>query len=124
MGKLKLYFKLIWVQIKTKFKKSKEYSVPRCGTSFTRMSKLVDEVSGIKIVKDQDTKASTFKITSKSPEVVYSFASQLGELIMGNISSPGKKDQKNLNELGAYLKHLEPLMTNFELYKEASSLLQ
>ena len=124
LGTIKLYAKLIATQIKTRFKKRKEYQVPRCGVSFTRMTKLANEVNGINIVEDQDTKATTFRVTSKAPEVVFSFASQLGEHIVENISSPSRKDQKKLNELGAYLKHLEPLMTDFELYKEASTLLK
>ncbi|MDA9563068.1 hypothetical protein N9R81_00170 [Flavobacteriales bacterium] len=124
MGTIKLYAKLIATQIKTRFKKRKEYHVPRCGVSFTRMTKLANEVNGINIVENQDTKSTTFRVTSKAPEVVFSFASQLGEHIMGNIASPSRKDQKKLNELGAYLKQLEPLMTDFELYKEASTLLK
>lgn len=124
MGKLKLYSKLFLVQFKTKFKKSLAYEIPRCGVSFTKMSKLADEVKGIKIAKDQDTKAITFKITSKSPETVFSFVSQMAEIVVPNIGSPSKKDQKNLNELGAYIKILHPLMTNLELYKEASTQLK
>jgi hypothetical protein len=123
LGKLKLYAKLILVQIKTKFKKPKEYAIPRCGVSFTRMTKLADEVNGIKIVENQDTKATTFRVMSKSPEIIFSFASQLGEVIMSTINSPSKKDQKKLNELGAYLKQLEPLMKDLDMYKEASALL-
>lgn len=121
MGKFKLYTKLLLVQLKTKFKKSQEYEVPRCGVSFTKMTKLADEVQGVKPVKDQDTKAATYRVTSKSPEIVFGFVSQMAELIVPNIDSPSKKDQKKLNELGAYIKKLQPLMTNFELYKEAST---
>lgn len=121
MGKLKLYSKLLLVQLKTKFKKSRAYEVPRCGVSFTKMSNLAVEVKGIKEVKDQDTKSTTFKITSKAPEMVYGFVSQMAELVVPNISSPSKKDQKKINELGAYIKKLQPLMKDFELYQEAST---
>lgn len=124
MGKLSLYTKLLATQVKTRFKKAKEYSVPRCGVSYTRMTKLAEEVQGIKVVEGQDTKATTFRVTAKAPEIVFGFASQLGEVIMSSIKSPSRKDQQRLNELGAYLKQLEPLMTDFELYKEASTLLK
>jgi hypothetical protein len=85
------------------------------------MTKLADEVKGIKVVKEQDTKASTFIVKSKAPEIVFSFVSQMAEFVVPNINSPSKKDQKKLNELGAYIKKLQPLMTDFELYKEAST---
>ena len=121
MGKLKLYSKLALVQFKTKFKKPRAYEIPRCGVSFTKMMKLSDEVKGIKVVKDQDTKSTAFKVTSKSPETVFSFVSQMAELVVPNINSPSKKDQKKLNELRGYIKQLQPLMKDFELYKEAST---
>lgn len=121
MGKLKLYSKLLLVQLKTKFKKSRTYEVPRCGVSYTKLAKLAEEVKGVKAVKNQDTKATTFKVASKAPEMVFGFVSQMAELVVPNISSPSKKDQKKLNELGAYIKQLQPLMTDFELYKEASA---
>lgn len=124
MGKLKLFTKLLSIQVKTKFKKHKEYAVPRCGVSYTKMVKLAEEIKGIKVVKDQDTKSTTFRILSKSPELVFTYVSQVGEFIMGNINSPSKKDQKKLNELGAYLKHLEPLAKDLDVYKEASTLLK
>lgn len=121
MGKVKVFSKLLLIQLKNRFKKSQQYDIPRCGVSFTKMTKLAEEVKGIKMIKDQDTKTTTFKVSSKSPEIVFSFVSQMGELVVPNISSPSKKDQKKLNELGAYIKKLQPLMTNFELYKEAST---
>ena len=121
MRKIKLYAKLIFAQFKTKFKKSREYNVPRCGVSFTKMSNLTKEIKGVKIVKDQETKATTFKVSSKSPEIVFSFVSQMAEIVVPNINSPSKKDQKKLSELGAYIKEIEPLMKDFELYKEAST---
>ena len=120
MGKVKLYAKLIFAQFKTKFKKPRKYEIPRCGVSFTKMSNLAEEVKGVKIVKDQDTKATTFKVNSKSPEIVFSFVSQMAEIVVPNINSPSKKDQKKLSELGAYIKEIQPLMKDFELYKEAS----
>lgn len=120
MGKVKLYSKLLLVQLKTKFKKPVAYDVPRCGVSFTKMTKLANEVKGVKIIKDQDTKSTAFKITSKSPETVFSFVSQMAELVVPNIDSPSKKDQKKLSELGSYIRKLQPLMKDFELYKEAS----
>lgn len=123
MGKVKLYSKLILAQFKTKLKKPREYEIPRCGISFTKMTKLADEIKGIKIVKDQDTKATTFKVNSKSPEIIFSFVSQMTEFIMTTAGSPSKKDQKRINELGAYIKKIEPLMTNLDLYKEASTLM-
>ena len=85
------------------------------------MTKLAEEVKGIKAVKDQDTKALVFRVSSKSPEIVFGFVSQMAELVVPNIDSPSKKDQKKLNELGAYIKKLQPLMKDFELYKEASA---
>jgi len=85
------------------------------------MSNLAEEIKGIKIVKDQDTKATTFKVSSKAPEIVFSFVSQMAELVVPNVNSPSKKDQKKLSELGAYIKKLEPMMKDFELYKEASA---
>ncbi|MFB0925662.1 MAG: hypothetical protein QMB65_10350 [Vicingaceae bacterium] len=121
MGKIKLYSKLIFTQFKTKFKKSIEYEIPRCGVSFTKMSRLADEVKGIKIVKDQDTKATTFKIAAKAPEIIFGFVSQMAELVVPNINSPSKKDQKKMNELTGYIKKLKPLMKDLELYKEASA---
>jgi len=124
MGKLKLYSKLLLTQAKTKFKKPKEYAIPRCGVSYTRMTKLADEVKGVKIVNNQDTKAKTFKVTSKSPEIVFGLVSQMPEFIVENINSPSKKDKNKLIELGSYLKKLEPLLTNMELYKEASTSLK
>lgn len=124
MGKVKLYSKLFWAQTKTKFKKPLEYEVPRCGVSFTKMSNLAEEVKGIKIIKDQDTKATVFRVSAKAPEIVFSFVSQMAELVVPNIDSPSKKDQKKLNELGAYIKKLQPLMKDFELYQEASAQLQ
>ena len=124
MGKVKLYSKLLLAQFKTKFKKSLAYEIPRCGVSYTKMSKLADEVKGIRTVEGQDTKVTSFKITSKSPEIVFSFVSQMAELVVPNIDSPSKKDQKNLNELRAYIKKLQPLMKDLELYKEASTLVK
>ena len=99
LGKVKLYSKLLLAQFKTKFKKPREYEIPWCGVSFTKMTKLAEEVKGIKVIKDQDTKSTTFKTSSKSPEVVFSFVSQMAELVVPNIDSPSKKDQKKLNEL-------------------------
>ncbi|MGB0887145.1 MAG: hypothetical protein ACPGSL_03385 [Vicingaceae bacterium] len=122
MGKAKIYSKLALAQFKTKFKKAKGYEIPRCGVSFTKMSNLADEVKGIKIVDPQDTKATTFKVTAKAPEIVFSFVSQMAELIVPNIDSPSKKDQKKLNELSLYIKKLLPTMKDLELYKEASKL--
>ena len=124
MGQIKLYSKLLLAQIKTKFKKSREYEIPRCGVSFTKMTKLADTVKGIKVVKDQDTKATVFRVTSKAPETIFALASQMTELVVTNMGSPSKKDQKKLNELGVYIKGLEPLMTDLELYKEASMLMK
>jgi len=124
LGKVKLYSKLLLAQFKTKFKKPKEYEIPRCGVSFTKMTKLADEVKGIKIVKDQDTKSTTFKVSSKSPEIVFAFVSQMAELVVPNIDSPSKKDQKKLNELGVYIRKLQPLMKDLELYQEASTLMK
>jgi hypothetical protein len=85
------------------------------------MSRLADEVKGIKIVKDQDTKATTFKIAAKAPEIIFGFVSQMAELVVPNINSPSKKDQKKMNELTGYIKKLKPLMKDLELYKEASA---
>ena len=121
MGKVKLYSKLLLAQFKTKFKKPREYEIPRCGVSFTKMTNLAEEVKGIKVVNDQDTKSTTFRVKSKSPEIVFSFVSQMSELVVPNINSPSKKDQKKLTELRAYIKQLIPLMKDFELYKEASN---
>ena len=123
MGKVKLYSKLILAQFKTKFKKPREYEIPRCGVSFTKMTKLADEVKGVKVVKDQDTKATVFRVTSKAPETIFAFVSQMTELVVPDTGSPSKKDQKKLTELGAYIKELEPLMKDLELYKEASTLM-
>lgn len=124
MGKIKIYSKLLLAQFKTKFKKRIEYDIPRCGVSFTKMSRLADEVKGIKIIEGQDTKATIFKVNSKSPEIIFSFVSQMAELVVPNIDSPSKKDQKKLNELGVYIRKLQPLMKNLELYKEASTLMK
>jgi hypothetical protein len=124
LGKLKIYSKLLLVQLKNKFKKAREYQIPRCGVSFTKMTKLVEEVKGVKAIKGQDTKSTTFRVSSKSPEVVFGFVSQMAEHVVPNIHSPSKKDQKKLNELGAYIKSLQPLMSDFELYKEASTLMK
>lgn len=120
MGKVKLYAKLFLAQTKTKFKKAQEYEIPRCGVSFTKMSKLADEVKGIKIVEDQDTKATIFRVKSKAPEMIFGFVSQMAELVVPNIASPSKKDQKKLNELGAYIRKLQPLMKDLELYQKAA----
>lgn len=122
MGKIKLYSKIILAQVKTKFKKRQEYEVPRCGVSFTKMTKLADEVKGINIVKGQDTKSTIFKINSKSPEIVFALVSQMAEFIVPSSGSPSKKDKQKLMELGAYIKKLQPLMKNLDLYKEAASL--
>lgn len=124
LGKVSLYFKLIVLQIKTRFRKAQEYSVPRCGVSFAQMKRIADNADAIKIVEDQDTKATTFRVTSKSPEAVYGFVSQIGEHIVSSIKSPSRKDQKRLNELGAYIKQLEPQMQDLELYKQAGDLLK
>ena len=45
----------------------------------------------------------------------------MAEIVVPNINSPSKKDQKKLSELGAYIKEIEPLMKDFELYKESST---
>jgi hypothetical protein len=124
LGKIKLYSRLIFTQFKTKFKKPVEYEIPRCGVSFTKMARLVDEVKGIKIVKDQDTKATTFKIAAKAPEIVFGYVSQMAELVVPNINSPSKKDQKKLNELTGYIRKLQPLMKDLKLYQEASASLK
>jgi len=121
LGKIKTYSKLILVQLKTKFRKPVEYEIPRCGVSFTKMTNLAEEVKGIKIVKDQDTKATIFRVKSKAPEVVFGFVSQMAELVVPNIDSPSKKDQKKLSELGTYIRKLQPLMKYLELYQEASA---
>lgn len=107
-------------QFKTKFKKPIEYEIPRCGVSFTKMNKLAAEAKGVKVVKDQDTKATIFKVSSKSPEIVFAYVSQMAELVVPNIDSPSKKDQKKLNELGAYIRKLQPLMKDLELYQKAA----
>ena len=122
MGKIKLYSKIILALIKTKFKKRREYEIPRCGVSFTKMTKLADEIKGIKIVKEQDTKSTIFKIKSKAPEIVFALVSQMAEFIVPSSGSPSKKDKQKLMELGAYIKKLQPLMKNLDLYKEAASL--
>lgn len=88
------------------------------------MTKLADEAKGIKVVENQDTKSTIFKINSKSPEIVFGLVSQMAELVIPNTGSPSKKDQKKLVELGAYIKKLQPLMKDLELYKEASTLLK
>lgn len=121
LGKLKLYSKIALAQFKTKFKKPLEYEIPRCGVSFTKMTKLAAEVKGINPVEGQNTKALVFIIKAKSPEIVFSFVSQMAELVVPNIDSPSKKDQKKLNELGVYMRKLQPLMKDLELYKEASA---
>ena len=122
LGKVKIYSKIILAQIKTKFKKRREYEIPRCGVSFTKMTKLADEIKGIKIVKEQDTKSTIFKIKSKAPEIVFALVSQMAEFIVSSSGSPSKKDKQKLMELGAYIKKLQPLMKNLDLYKEAASL--
>ncbi|TXB65843.1 hypothetical protein FRY74_04550 [Vicingus serpentipes] len=124
MGKLKIFSKLLLVQFKTRFKKAQVYEIPRCGVSFTKMSKLAAEAKGIKIVKDQDTKASTFKVTAKAPEIILGLVSQMGEIVVPNINAPSKKDQKKLSELGAYIKQLQPLMKDLDLYQQASTLMK
>ena len=122
LGKVKIYSKIILAQIKTKFKKRREYEIPRCGVSFTKMTKLADEIKGIKIIKEQDTKSTIFKIKSKAPEIVFALVSQMAEFIVSSSGSPSKKDKQKLMELGAYIKKLQPLMKNLDLYKEAASL--
>ena len=122
LGKIKIYAKIILAQIKTKFKKPREYEIPRCGVSFTKMTKLAGEIKGIKIVKEQDTKSTVFKIKSKAPEIVFALVSQMAEFIVPSSGSPSKKDKQKLMELGAYIKKLQPLMKNLDLYKEASTL--
>lgn len=124
LGKVKIYAKIILAQIKTKFKKRREYEIPRCGVSFTKMTKLADEVKGIKIVKEQDTKAKIFKVNSKSPEMVFAYVSQMAEFVVPNLNSPSKKDKHKLLELGAYIKKLQPLIKDIELYKEASAFMK
>ena len=88
------------------------------------MSNLSDQVKGINPVKDQDTKATIFRVTSKAPEIIFSFVSQMAELVVPNISSPSKKDQKKLNELGLYIRKIQPLMKDLELYQQASELMK
>ena len=122
MGKFKVYSKILLKQIATKFKNPVVYEIPRCGVSFTKMTKLADEVKGIKIVKEQDTKSTIFKIKSKAPEIVFALVSQMSEFILPSSGSPSKKDKQKLMELGAYIKKLQPLMKNLDLYKEASTL--
>jgi hypothetical protein len=122
LGKIKIYAKIILAQIKTKFKKRREYEIPRCGISFTKMTKLADELKGIKIVKEQDTKSTIFKIKSKAPEIVFALVSQMAEFVFPSSGSPSKKDKQKLMELDAYIKKLQPLMKNLDLYKEASNL--
>jgi len=124
LGKVKIYAKIILAQIKTKFKKPVVYEIPRCGVSFTKMTKLADEVKGIKIVKEQDTKAKIFKVNSKSPEMVFAYVSQMAEFVVPNLNSPSKKDKHKLLELGAYIKKLQPLIKDIELYKEASAFMK
>ena len=108
----------------TKFKKPVVYEIPRCGVSFTKMTKLADEVKGIKIVKEQDTKSTIFKIKSKAPEIVFALVSQMAEFVVPNLNSPSKKDKQKLLELGAYIKKLQPLIKDIELYKEASAFMK
>lgn len=122
MGKFKVYSKILLKQIATKFKNPVVYEIPRCGVSFTKMTKLADEVKGIKIVKEQDTKSTIFKIKSKAPEIVFALVSQMAEFVVPSSGSPSKKDKQKLMELGAYIKKLQPLMKNLDLYKEASNL--
>ena len=121
MGKFKVYSKILLKQIATKFKNPVVYEIPRCGVSFTKMTKLADEVKGIKIVKEQDTKSTIFKIKSKAPEIVFALVSQMAEFIVPSSGSPSKKDKQKLMELGAYIKKLQPLMRNLDLYKEYTS---
>ncbi|MDG1477869.1 MAG: hypothetical protein P8Q14_12030 [Vicingaceae bacterium] len=123
MGKVKIYAKLFWAQFKTRFKKSQEYEIPRCGVSFTKMTNLATEVKGIKIIKNQDTKATVFRVSAKAPEIIFGFVSQMAELVVPNIDSPSKKDQKKLNELGVYIRKLQPQMKDLELYQQASALM-
>jgi len=85
------------------------------------MTKLADEHKGIKIIKDQDTKSTIFKVNSKSPELVFAMVSQMAEIVMPK-GTPGKKDKQKFMELGAYIKKIQPLMKNLDLYKEASTL--
>jgi hypothetical protein len=122
LGKFKVYSKILLKQIATKFKNPVVYEIPRCGVSFTKMTKLADEVKGIKIVKEQDTKSTMFKIKSKAPEIVFALVSQMAEFVVPSSGSPSKKDKQKLMELGAYIKKLQPLMKNLDLYKEAASL--
>lgn len=122
MGKIKIYTKIILAQIKTKFKKPLKYEIPRCGISFTKMTKLAGQVKGIKIVKEQDTKSTIFKIKSRAPEIVFALVSQMAEFIVPSSGSPSKKDKQKLMELGGYIKKLQPLMKNLDLYKEAANL--
>ena len=124
LGKVKIYAKIILAQIKTKFKKRREYEIPRCGVSFTKMTKLANEVKGIRIVKEQDTKSTIFKIKSKAPEIVFALVSQMAEFVVPNLNSPSKKDKQKLLELGAYIKKLQPLIKDIELYKEASAFMK
>ena len=124
MGKFKVYSKILLKQIVTKFKKPVVYEIPRCGVSFTKMTKLADEVKGIKIVKEQDTKSTIFKIKSKAPEIVFALVSQMAEFVVPNLNSPSKKDKQKLLELGAYIKKLQPLIKDIELYKEASAFMK
>lgn len=122
MGKIKIYSKIILTQVKTKFTKPREYEIPRCGVSFTKMTKLSNDTKGIKIVKDQDTKSTIFKVKSKAPEIVFALVSQMAEIVMPATGSPSKKDKQKLMELGAYIKKLQPLLKNMDLYKEAATL--
>lgn len=124
MGKFKVYSKILLKQIATKFKNPVVYEIPRCGVSFTKMTKLADEVKGIKIVKEQDTKSTMFKIKSKAPEIVFALVSQMAEFVVPNLNSPSKKDKQKLLELGAYIKKLQPLIKDIELYKEASAFMK
>jgi len=124
LGKVKIYAKIILAQIKTKFKKPVVYEIPRCGVSFTKMTKLANEVKGIRIVKEQDTKSTIFKIKSKAPEIVFALVSQMAEFVVPNLNSPSKKDKQKLLELGAYIKKLQPLIKDIELYKEASAFMK
>ena len=124
MGKFKVYSKILLKQVITKFKKSVVYEIPRCGVSFTKMNKLSAEMKGIKPVNGQDTKAKIFKVNSKSPEIVFAYVSQMAEFVVPNLNSPSKKDKQKLLELGAYIKKLQPLIKDIELYKEASAFMK
>ena len=124
MGKLKLYRQLLTLQVKNRFKKAKEFDVPKCGLSFTKLSKLADEVNGVTMVEGQETKGKTVKIMAKTPEITFSFVSKMGETIVENMKSPSKKDKANMKEMADYLKKLEPTMKDFKLMQDAQSLIK